>query len=246
MDGPQNMALDAVLMARARRTGESVLRVYSWSQPVLSFGRNQAARGVYDEAKLRDLGFGIVRRPTGGRALLHDHEITYSVTAPVEPELALGDSYRRMNALLVHSLAKLGVDTELARPAAPALRPSSVPCFAEPAAGEITFDGRKLIGSAQWRDDGALLQHGSIIVDDDQALIPSFMRAPADPPMPPATLRAILGRAPEPTELAQVLFGSIVELLDPIATWLPNEEIAALEVDIEAAHFRDERWTWRR
>ena len=76
------MALDEALMSRARRSGETVLRVYGWAAPTLSFGRHQRALGEYDEAALLRAGVGVVRRPTGGRALLHDREVTYSVTAP--------------------------------------------------------------------------------------------------------------------------------------------------------------------
>src|SRR3954466_12069034 len=86
--GPENMALDEALMARAIETGEWVLRVYSWATPTLSLGRNQTARGRYDLGRIRERGLGVVRRPTGGRAILHDREITYSVTAPVD---AAGD-----------------------------------------------------------------------------------------------------------------------------------------------------------
>src|SRR6476620_9212884 len=82
LGGPENMALDEALMGRARRTGESVLRVYAWSRPTLSLGRNQRAVGLYREQALAERGVGVVRRPTGGRALLHHREITYSVTAP--------------------------------------------------------------------------------------------------------------------------------------------------------------------
>ena len=95
------MALDHALMERARRTGESVLRVYAWASPVLSLGRNQRARDVYDDAELARRGVSVVRRPTGGRALLHHREITYSVTAPASSTEPLGATYNRVNALLL-------------------------------------------------------------------------------------------------------------------------------------------------
>src|SRR5262245_64276589 len=83
-DGPGNMALDEALMSRATRTGEAVFRVYSWSVPTLSLGRNQRAKGDYDLGAAHERGIAFVRRPTGGRALLHDHEVTYSVTIPCD------------------------------------------------------------------------------------------------------------------------------------------------------------------
>src|SRR5262245_57411885 len=95
--GAENMAVDEALMERARTTGEWVLRVYSWAAPCVSFGRNQTARGRYDIERIRERGLDVVRRPTGGRAILHDPEITYSVTAPVGGAGDLRDSYSRIN-----------------------------------------------------------------------------------------------------------------------------------------------------
>src|SRR5689334_6142775 len=81
LSGVANMAIDHALMARARRTGERVLRVYTWSAPTLSLGRHQSARGRIDPKVIEAHGVSLVRRPTGGRALLHHREVTYSVTA---------------------------------------------------------------------------------------------------------------------------------------------------------------------
>src|SRR4051812_1819632 len=139
--GPENMALDEALMARARRSGETVLRVYEWSRPTLSLGRNQRAAGLYREAMLAERGIGVVRRPTGGRALLHHREITYSVTAPCDDTGALLTEYGRINALLRIALESLGVPVVVAEPAGRAAAPSASPCFAEPARGELTLHG---------------------------------------------------------------------------------------------------------
>src|SRR6478736_6593621 len=108
-DGAENMALDEALMERARATGEWVLRVYSWSRPTISLGRNQTARGRYDLDRIRELQFDVVRRPTGGRAILHDREVTYSVTAPAGDAGDLRESYGRINGLLVFALQAMGV-----------------------------------------------------------------------------------------------------------------------------------------
>src|SRR5207237_2025135 len=81
--GAENMARDTALQTRAARTGETVFSIYSWSRPTLSLGRNQPATGFYDARKIRAAGIDVVRRPTGGRAILHDNEVTYSVTAQV-------------------------------------------------------------------------------------------------------------------------------------------------------------------
>jgi len=146
------MALDEALMDRARETGEWVLRVYSWSTPTISLGRNQTARGRYDLERIHDLGFDVVRRPTGGRAILHHREITYSVTAPCDEAGDLRQSYDRINRLLLHALQSVGVDASVFSPTARAMSPGMSPCFDEPSAGELTVAGRKLAGSAQVRD----------------------------------------------------------------------------------------------
>ena len=87
LDGAEQMSLDAGLMDRARETREAVLRVYVWSRPTLSFGRHESVRGRFVPATLELENVGAVRRPTGGRVLLHDREVTYSVTAPARRRL---------------------------------------------------------------------------------------------------------------------------------------------------------------
>jgi lipoate-protein ligase A len=240
------MALDHALMTRARQSGETVLRIYEWNAPVLSFGRNQHARDVYLDSELTRRGISVVRRPTGGRALLHHHEITYSVTAPVPAAASLAVVYNRVNDLLLAALSELGIAAELARPAARSRPPTNVPCFAEPSSGEIVVGNRKLVGSAQWRDDGALLQHGSILIDDDQAIIPQLMREPSDAPPPPATLRDIMGRAPSALEMADALFRAVRRIEDAHATTLTTEELEHVDTSAFVEHYLDEAWTWRR
>ncbi|HEU4586950.1 MAG TPA: biotin/lipoate A/B protein ligase family protein, partial [Gemmatimonadaceae bacterium] len=196
LDGASNMALDEALMLRAGRTNEAVLRVYGWMRPTLSLGRNQSARDKYDIEGARERGIDFVRRPTGGRAVLHHREVTYSVTAPVSALGTLRESYTVINRLLIHGLRLLGVDAREADPRGATPRPGVLPCFVVPTKGEIVAEGRKLVGSAQVREGGALLQHGSVLVDDDQALASTLLLAPVAPPPPPATLRELLGRAP--------------------------------------------------
>src|SRR4029079_17861121 len=127
--GAENMALDEALMSRARETGEFTLRGYSWETPPLWLGRNQSARRVYDLDRIRARGLRVVRRPTGGRAILHHREITYSVTAPALDAGDLRQSYDRINRVLVAGLHRLGVRTEIAAPAERAAPPGPAPCF---------------------------------------------------------------------------------------------------------------------
>lgn len=244
--GARNMARDAGLMDRARETGETVFSVYSWERPTLSFGRNQTALQKYDLESIASLGMDVVRRPTGGRALLHNREVTYSVTAPISSADSLNDSYRRINALLLDGLASLGVTAEEANPESVAISPSEIPCFAEPSKGELVFEGRKLVGSAQVREDGALLQHGSILIEDDQHLISELTISP--PRMDAAkaaTLAHAMARTPGVEEVASALFAAVILLEDAGATRLHEKRVEAFT----ARHldkYRSEWWTWRR
>ena len=247
--GAENMARDSALQARAARTGETVFSIYSWARPTLSFGRHQPAAGLYDIDKIRSAQVDVVRRPTGGRAILHDREVTYSVTSPVTDAEPLRDTYARINRILLDGFSRLGVDVELASPAERAPVPSVRPCFETPGEGELVARGSKLVGSAQWRDEGALLQHGSILVDDDQSSLPSFATAgtaASTSTIPqPATLRALLGRSPEIGEVADAMFDAVRSREDSEATEMAEDEIRA-ETMSRIPHYLDEGWTWRR
>jgi len=245
--GAENMARDMALQARAARTGETVFSVYSWSRPTLSFGRNQPASGLYDLDRIRDAGIDVVRRPTGGRAILHNREVTYSVTAPLGDAAPLRETYSRINRILQNGLSRLGVTVMPATSSERAAVPSVRPCFETPAEGELVARGSKLVGSAQYRDDGALLQHGSILVNDDQSSLPDFamLSAESESVPAPATLHALLGRSPDPAEVAEAMFDAVRSLEDERATELEEDEVrdAALQ---HVSHFLDEGWTWRR
>ncbi len=237
------MALDSGLLDRARVTGEAVFRVYAWSAPTLSFGRHEGVRGRFAAPALADAGIAAVRRPTGGRVLLHHREVTYSVTAPASAGEAGAASYRWINALLRAALARLGVFVSEA-PAAPAMTPGGAACFAAPSAGELVIDGRKLVGSAQLRERGALLQHGSILIADDQGRIAELAAARVSPALPAATLTASLGRVPSYEEVREALLAALCDAFPAVAP------LEALDADrIAAPHrarFADPEWTWRR
>lgn len=241
--GVEQMAVDAGLMDRARETGEAVLRLYAWSRPTLSFGRHEASRGRFSPATLAAAGVDAVRRPTGGRVLLHDHEVTYSVTAPVTGDEPLRASYRAINRILLDAMQAMGLAAAEADPS-PTPRPGGAACFAEPNAGELVVGGRKLIGSAQVRERGALLQHGSILIRDDQGRIGALADAPLTPAVPAATLAALLGPQPWYAMVRDALFDAVRAR---------HETVGELESsDTEgwaAAHrarFASPDWTWRR
>lgn len=245
--GAENMARDMALLGRARETGETVFSVYGWSRPTLSLGRNQRAAGCFDLNRLGALGIDVVRRPTGGRSLLHYREVTYSVTGPVESGDTLSEAYQRVNRILLEGLTLLGVDASVAEPGGRAERPTDMPCFATPSQGELIHGGRKLVGSAQWREEGAFLQHGSILIEDDQSMIAGFsLGEDAVTPIPgPATLAAALGRVPAPDEIRDALFDAVRRLEDSDATPLDESDVRTQTL-AELPHFENELWTWRR
>lgn len=167
--GPFNMGVDEVLLASAIETGRASLRFYGWQGPWLSLGYGQS----FDDerrAALERAGVGWVRRVTGGRAVLHGRDLTYSIAAP-ESALAPGlrASYGVVADALLAALASLGVSATRSPAASRAPASSVFDCFERPAADEICLGGRKLSGSAQRRVGGALLQHGSIRLGPDPA-----------------------------------------------------------------------------
>ena len=177
-DGAWNMAIDEALMSLVGE-GESrpVLRLYQWSPPCLSLGRRQPLAGV-DQARLCADGCDIVRRETGGWAILHTDELTYSVTiSPNDPRAdgPILDAYRKLSQGLVAGLANLGVRAEMKPASASGTHNLSAACFEVPSAYEITASGRKLIGSAQARPNGRVLQHGSLPLRGDIARVTRYL-----------------------------------------------------------------------
>lgn len=187
-----SMALDEALLDSVINNGTPTVRFYTWRPATLSLGVNQPVREIdRDETARRN--FDLVRRLTGGRAVLHQHELTYSVIAPEnDPRVSGGvvESYRKISAALVDGLRSLGVDVALAEPSKAMFRAMiesrraaesldgaddtsigtaahGAVCFDASSAYEVTVGKRKLVGSAQARRGGAILQHGSILLDID-------------------------------------------------------------------------------
>jgi len=165
-DGATNMATDeALLQSVAAGKSRPILRFYGWSPPCVSIGYAQSMRGEIDLDACRRLGYMWVRRPTGGRAVLHIDELTYSVIAPADEPRVQGDvvtSYRRLSRGLVAGLRRLGCDVVQANLVEASPEPKSAACFDVPSHYEVTALGRKLVGSAQVRRRGVVLQHGAL------------------------------------------------------------------------------------
>lgn len=242
--GTYNMALDEALMRESRRTGNAYFRLYGWNTPTLSLGRNQRARGHYDLESAKRLGVAIVRRPTGGRALLHNREITYSVVMPAGDGAAATRAYSFINEVLLHGLQRLGVNAVKATGASHA-PPGLRPCFAEPSAHEIVIGERKLVGSAQWRHGDTLLQHGSILVRDDQAMIQRLMREPLDGAPAAASLGDALGWEPGIHDAREPICAALEARTGGPTAAFDVGTIASDVTELQRT-YADESWTWRR
>ena len=239
--GPVNMARDHTL-ALALPEGSAVLRLYGWERPTLSLGRNERARGSYDPDAIRRMGVDVVRRPTGGRAVLHWRELTYAVAAPVTMLGGPRDVYRWINGCLAEGLASLGIPSEIApEPHSPTPLEAG-PCFQVAAGGEVTAGGRKLVGSAQVRVRDILLQHGSILVADDQTLLAELGGAASRPSDLPATVESLLGRRPADGELERAVLDAFRREGADLREGTPSPAtVAELE-----ERYRSDAWTWRR
>ena len=165
-EGSWNMAVDeAILEFVAKKEKLPTLRLYSWNPYCLSLGHAQPIADVNLQA-LKAYGWGMVRRPTGGKAILHADELTYSVIAPVDEPRVSGtvmESYQRLSRALLTALKILGIQAD-SKPKESANRkiPTNPICFESPSDYEITSNGKKIIGSAQARRLRGVLQHGSI------------------------------------------------------------------------------------
>jgi lipoate-protein ligase A len=181
--GAWNMAVDeAILEAVGRGDVLPTLRLFAWNPPCLSLGYAQSIADV-DRERLTKHGWHLVRRPTGGKAILHTDELTYTVVAPhSEPRLAGGilESYKRLSLALLEALNLLGISAQsLEKPSDPAGQDKHDPvCFEMPSNYEITVAGKKIIGSAQARRQAGILQHGSFPLHGDLTRITEALNFP--------------------------------------------------------------------
>jgi lipoate-protein ligase A len=241
------MAIDMALVDSVRAGGPPVLRFYRWWPACISLGRNQPAKGYYDTEEAKRRGIDFVRRPTGGRAVYHHHEVTYSVAIG---ERQLGGprrTYEAVHRALLAGLRLLGAPTDLVEDRGHGLRPSTVPCFKELDGGAIVSGMRKLVGSAQLRESGVLLQHGSLLLTGDQSPTVELLNVAwkDDRSDPPAALDEILDHLPTWAELVDSLASGFERLLGiHLVEAVLTDEEKARTVE-HARRFADPEWTWR-
>ena len=199
-DGAANMARDRSLLDAQRPGDDPVLRVYRWDPPAVTIGYNQDLDD-FDADLARAAGYAVVRRPTGGRAILHAQELTYAVVG-ASPGPIFGDSlhavYQVVNGALVAFLAGLGYRAEVSDGEA-RTEARGLVCFKSAGRYEIAVGGRKLVGSAQRRTGGCFLQHGSILAGPAHLELLRFLK----PGAPGADLPAAV-LAAATTDLGQL------------------------------------------
>ena len=240
--GWQNMAIDQALLDLAVGQGSAFLRLYRWQPFCLSFGRHEPALLRYGRDRITAMGLDTVRRPTGGRAVWHARELTYAVAAPGVFG-TLPEAYHRIHLALGEALRGLGATASLAPPPARTPRPEDGACFASPVGGEVMVAGRKVIGSSQLRQGDALLQHGAMLLEDDQRLVHDLAGTDTTG-RAEAPLSELLGRVVGFEEAA----GAVIEAT---RAWSPawHEVDPAEPLRLAAGHeerFRSEGWTWQR
>jgi lipoate-protein ligase A len=245
----ENMAIDEAVFRQNRREAlPPTLRFFGWQPPAVSLGYFQKTSRDIDVETCRREGIDIVRRPTGGKAVLHEHEMTYSLVAAIDHPLFTGDilgTYRIISACIVEALKRLGLTPEMVSEGRSAAgTPLEAYCFAAPSKYELLVGGRKICGSAQVRGGGAFLQHGSLLIDVDPIRAAAVMRVPAAGISgSTTTLLEQLGRVIGANELARVLRGAFE---DTLGITLAEDGLTAAEEALKerllAEKYGTDRW----
>jgi lipoate-protein ligase A len=261
MDGATNMAIDeAILQTLAEGHGLPTIRFFQWSPPCLSLGYNQHWSEV-DEDACRAFGYGWTRRPTGGKAILHTDEATYSLIIPQnDPRIQGGvvESYRALSFGLLKGLSRLGVEAaQASRDEVATYRraASGGPvCFDTPSRYEITWQAKKLIGSAQLRRKKMVLQHGTLPLNGDLNRIIDVLNLSEGEreqqrqllPRRATTLEQAVGRVLPFTDVYQALAQGFAQALNLGLQEMPlTERETTLAEQLRAEHYANERWLKR-
>lgn len=257
--GAVNMAVDeAILLAAAGGTAPPTVRFYQWSQPAITLGYFQSYHKEIDAVSTGEQGVDVIRRLTGGRAILHHRELTYSVIAPVNNRILGGtllETYLAVSRGIAGGLKELGIPAEISggekRPGA-----GTAACFDSPSRYEVTVFGKKIVGSAQTRRNNCILQHGSVLIEKETDLLFSCLQYHSEQAREKgkrifadraASLNEVLGYAPEFQEVAGALIKSFA------AGWgisLTPQQLSGAEMaeafDLCRSKYGTEAWNRKR
>jgi lipoate-protein ligase A len=268
-DGATNMAIDeAILHAVSENKAPPTIRFYGWQPAALSLGYFQSVHKSTNIDALRARGFDLVRRPTGGRAVFHQHELTYSIIVPEsDPDIprTVNEAYRVLSFGLLYGFRTLGLQAELMNlykkvEYADGQDYRSSACFDAPSWYELVVEGRKVAGSAQTRKKGVLLQHGSILLELDIDLLlellgvtehDAFQRSKQKLLASAVSINHLLrakGRGPcTVDELKQPFREGLARGLD---LQLYDDRLSVYEQELVAFYadskYRSEQWTFRK
>lgn len=258
-DGYTNMAVDEALLWAAAETGAPpTLRFYGWEPATVSLGYFQEVEGQVDRMELSRRGWGLVRRPTGGRAILHDDEVTYSVViaeSALEHGHSVMGSYREISRGLELGLQRLGLQAALGETATDpehrqAAKDLPTVCFAQASRCDLVAAGRKVVGSAQVRKRGSILQHGSvpltIRVEDHLAVMPGrgvSRRSETQLSEAAQGIAQALGQSLSFEQLAQALAGGFEAAFDmTLEPGALTPEEAARAAELREGKYATEAW----
>ncbi|AUO11215.1 MULTISPECIES: lipoate--protein ligase family protein [Priestia] len=260
-----NMALDEALLEwHSKGEIPPTIRFYGWDPPTLSIGYFQKAEKEINFDKVKELGLGFVRRPTGGRGVLHDEELTYSVIVSEEyPNMpkTVTEAYRVISEGLLEGFRSLGLEAYFAIPRSEEEKnslknPRSSVCFDAPSWYELVVEGRKIAGSAQTRQKGVILQHGSILLEIDEDKLFSVFNYPNDRVKErmqrafrskAVAINAIAGRKISIEEAKEAFYKGFASALDiDLEPYTLSEEEEAYVEELARTKYGSDEWNFKR
>ncbi|MHA2958493.1 lipoate--protein ligase family protein [Priestia megaterium] len=260
-----NMALDEALLEwHSKGEIPPTIRFYGWNPPTLSIGYFQKAEKEINFDKVKELGLGFVRRPTGGRGVLHDEELTYSVIVSEEyPNMpkTVTEAYRVISEGLLEGFRSLGLEAYFAIPRSEEEKnslknPRSSVCFDAPSWYELVVEGRKIAGSAQTRQKGVILQHGSILLEIDEDKLFSVFNYPNDRVKErmqrafrskAVAINAIAGRKISIQEAKEAFYKGFASALDiDLEPYTLSEEEEAYVEELARTKYGSDEWNFKR
>lgn len=253
LPGARNMAVDEHLfLLAAKAKSRTFLRFYQWLRPTASLGYSQEAPEVVDLDFCRRHGVDVVRRMTGGKLVLHHHEVTYAL-ASSDSEIfseSVRESYRLISLALLKGLELMGLAARMAEAAPSSYARGTMPCFAYAARDEIEIGGRKIVGSAQKRFGPVFLQHGSIPLEPDEGLLAAVSGAGRPEHAPGRGMTSLSEAAGRPVDFASAVaslsrgfadfFGVVLE---PFVLGSEDESAVAA---LQASRYGADEWTLHR